>query len=789
MEKQLNITLDSKTEILKSKTKTSVVQKEGKSLFDQLLSNTNKNVKLENKISTTVISHETNSKKTSSLLDKLILETNNKISNLTKNTTETSIKKTEISTRVINTEKSESHINEKKAKDTVVKVENLYNKTYVNKENKTEDQVDNLNKNNSSNNKDPLKENNLINKKIFEDKNTNINSNLTNKDASNSDDKELIPKDKLITKENISEKQDNSVLKNLKKIVKENTSINNTDKIIIKKENNTLEIQDTKDETKTNLNDKLSKKKSDEIKLNPTRILSPKINTQSDNKILNLNDSSKIILEKNSKTISKEIITEKNNITLEESKSIVKPLISSTHTMINKDEFTLVKKEENVINSKDILKKKSLNETVSISNKKDDVNIKNDLSINNKTNFTNDTLEIKKIDNTLDENVDSKRIKKVSLNKETKIVINENKNSIQNELLSTEDFSLSDTKTLSLFDNIKNNIINENKQNLENDNKNNSLNREKNKDKKVIDHSLNKVQDEKTEEKNKTLKTFISDNLLSEKKENVKIIQKESLFTNMYLSSQQNIASRHELEKISEIKNNLISQKNVNEVKIAAKELSLGHQETKVDHKNIENKYLSKEVILDKLAFSRNILRTNIENILGAVDSTVIQNELSEMPDVNVNASTLNLNNIQSTIIGAKQSLNAIMSDVAKKMYENYKPPVTALKIVLNPGSLGSISIIMKSDKEKGLSISMNMSNAATLDVMNENQNILRSALEKNFESIGEFSLDFNMQDQNSSKQQDQEKEKNKKTSTNELLENLSNNVSSDNLDSHQNYM
>ncbi|NQY54305.1 MAG: flagellar hook-length control protein FliK, partial [Campylobacteraceae bacterium] len=272
------------------------------------------------------------------------------------------------------------------------------------------------------------------------------------------------------------------------------------------------------------------------------------------------------------------------------------------------------------------------------------------------------------------------------------------------------------------------------------------------------------------------------------KKNDIKSIQKDNLFTNMYLSSQQSVATRHELENVASIKNNIITKQNMAEVKKAAKDLNLEHKESKVINRKESNKYLSKEVVLDKLAFARNILRTNIENILGAVDSTIVKNELSEMPDTILNVNPMNVNNIQSTIIGARQSLSSFMSDFAKKVYQNYKPPVTALRIILNPSSLGSISIIMKSDKDKGISISMNMSNSNTLDMMNDNQSILRNALEKNFESIGEFSLDFNMQDQNSSnKKQDQQE--NKKNSTSEILENMSNNTSSDNLESDQNYM
>ena len=56
-----------------------------------------------------------------------------------------------------------------------------------------------------------------------------------------------------------------------------------------------------------------------------------------------------------------------------------------------------------------------------------------------------------------------------------------------------------------------------------------------------------------------------------------------------------------------------------------------------------------------------------------------------------------------------------MMSDIARQMYENYKPPVTVFRINLNPVDLGNIAILMKNDKNNGLSISMNISNPTTL--------------------------------------------------------------------------
>ncbi|NQY22185.1 MAG: hypothetical protein HRT40_12945, partial [Campylobacteraceae bacterium] len=75
MEKQLNITLDSKVENVKIKSKSSEDVKTGKSLFDQLLANTNKNItsktisKDKNDISKTTINLKNNSQVTTISFD------------------------------------------------------------------------------------------------------------------------------------------------------------------------------------------------------------------------------------------------------------------------------------------------------------------------------------------------------------------------------------------------------------------------------------------------------------------------------------------------------------------------------------------------------------------------------------------------------------------------------------------------------------------------------------------------------------------------------------------------
>ena len=90
--------------------------------------------------------------------------------------------------------------------------------------------------------------------------------------------------------------------------------------------------------------------------------------------------------------------------------------------------------------------------------------------------------------------------------------------------------------------------------------------------------------------------------------------------------------------------------------------------------------------------------------------------------------------NLQNKIIGAQQKMGSFMSEVARNMYLNYKPPVTAFRVNLNPANLGTISIMMKANKiDNSLSVSMNLSNSNTMEAFTENKVALQSAIQKQF--------------------------------------------------------
>lgn len=160
-----------------------------------------------------------------------------------------------------------------------------------------------------------------------------------------------------------------------------------------------------------------------------------------------------------------------------------------------------------------------------------------------------------------------------------------------------------------------------------------------------------------------------------------------------------------------------------------------------------------KKVILNTMLNEKNIRSADIKNLITQsveASKAILENSLNISDDVTVNINSTFANNIQSRIIGAQQHMSQMMSDIARQMYENYKPPVTVFKINLNPAELGSIAILMKSsNKSSSLDISMNVSNMTTLDVLLNNQSILRSSLMKTFNENMQFNLDFSSSNQN----------------------------------------
>nr|MBP7226284.1 hypothetical protein [Aliarcobacter sp.] len=69
--------------------------------------------------------------------------------------------------------------------------------------------------------------------------------------------------------------------------------------------------------------------------------------------------------------------------------------------------------------------------------------------------------------------------------------------------------------------------------------------------------------------------------------------------------------------------------------------------------------------------------------------------------------------------------------------------------------------ILMKSDRNNALTISMSASNNGTLEALVENQNILRSSLNKTFDENTKFNFDFSSSNQDKSQSKEQNNQQN----------------------------
>lgn len=245
----------------------------------------------------------------------------------------------------------------------------------------------------------------------------------------------------------------------------------------------------------------------------------------------------------------------------------------------------------------------------------------------------------------------------------------------------------------------------------------------------------------------------------------LKDVVSKDLISSIYLGSQKNKINSQSLFNKNEAVSLLKDGNSMQAVKTSAEMLDLGLEdmniEQSIDIEKIEVKKsdiesLTRKNLIDNLFLEKNMKSEEVKNLITQsveASSALLENSLNLADDATVNVNAPLSYNIQSRIIGAKQQMSAMMSDIAKQMYENYKPPMTAFRINLNPLELGSIAILMKNDRNNGLTISMNVSNNVTLDTMMENQNMLRNSLNKTFDEGTKFNLDFSSSNQNSNNQ------------------------------------
>ncbi|MGB3752247.1 MAG: hypothetical protein WA945_11830 [Arcobacteraceae bacterium] len=244
------------------------------------------------------------------------------------------------------------------------------------------------------------------------------------------------------------------------------------------------------------------------------------------------------------------------------------------------------------------------------------------------------------------------------------------------------------------------------------------------------------------------------------------------LLAAMFLNAQKSIKEKTSLEQVHDAKINIIEKKTLESVKASAEKLDLGLNktdikregneaqksvptETKKEESRVNNLFNSRDLnraFLDQRIESNNLVSQRNQQVMQQQEEVSIIEESKKTVDtVELAVPKEAVQIIQSKIIGAHQKMGSFMSEVARNMYLNYKPPVTAFRVNLNPANLGSISIIMKANKvDNSLSVSMNLSNSNTMEAFTENKVALQNAIQRQFTETSNVSINFNMQDQGS---------------------------------------
>ena len=292
---------------------------------------------------------------------------------------------------------------------------------------------------------------------------------------------------------------------------------------------------------------------------------------------------------------------------------------------------------------------------------------------------------------------------------------------------------------------------------------------------------------------------------------------KTPFLASVYLNTQKNLQEKTSMVQINDAKNTILEKKTIQSVKESGQKLDLNIEEVNVDStkesgKKIDSTPNSKDTTpntnlmnnrsLSQVLFNQKIESNQLikeqslavaqqENILKSTLSTVADEKAIDTVEIVVPKDTAEI--LQTKIIGAQQKVSSFMSDVARNMYLNYKPPVTAFRVNLNPANLGSISIIMKSNKvDNTLSVSMNLSNSNTMEAFTENKAVLQNAILRQFNDTPNVSIDFGMQDQsseNSFNQSQQEQNKQQENNNTQSTNNSDENVEETEIIEHNDYM
>ena len=379
------------------------------------------------------------------------------------------------------------------------------------------------------------------------------------------------------------------------------------------------------------------------------------------------------------------------------------------------------------------------------------VNIENTQELENKiqtSTILKDSLNSENILIVQDEIVNDEAIKNEVIKNENK-VISENVLIIQDEAIKSEDVKINNNtkveQKLSLMDQL---IQSNSKKDIT----------------AKIEEAVS-LNPQSIEQTNKNSKELASNIFLADQKNS---LNNQLLFNkNEAINILKNASGIEDIEKSANIldlnANNLEVEQNISSESL--NDLSVDEKEI-LDRKNILNSILNEKDV--RSVDVRNLITNSIE-----ASKALLEDTINIVDDKVLDIQPNLVNSIQSRIVGAKQQMASMMSDVARQMYENYKPPVTVFRMNLNPGDLGTISVLMKQDKSSGLTINMSVSNIATLELLMENQNMLRNSLAKTFNDNANFNLDFSKgeggQNQGDSSSNQNQKDK-RDSNTQEIL-------------------
>jgi hypothetical protein len=240
------------------------------------------------------------------------------------------------------------------------------------------------------------------------------------------------------------------------------------------------------------------------------------------------------------------------------------------------------------------------------------------------------------------------------------------------------------------------------------------------------------------------------------------------------LQEQVAIKQKISLEQIDSAKKTILEDKTLQSVTKSANMLDLNPKELEVEaigekgeskaelfSKN--NKQIN-EMLNQQKAYNKLAINNQLETVQNQEKGNVQQSKVQEQNQpvqkeqvVQLQVPQQAVETIQAKIIGAQQKMGSFMSDVARSMYLNYKPPFTAFRMSLNPENLGSIAVMMRASKaDNSITVSMNMSSSNTMEAFTENKVALQNALQRQLGESSNITLNFGMQsEQNNQKGND----------------------------------